>query len=314
LRLIEGDSWLCVLPRHHVGGLSIGYRCAVAGASLLVQERFDPLEVQRGLDRHSITHLSLVPAMLHRLLEHRLSPPPHLKAVLIGGQALERNLARRAAAHGWPLYAGYGMTETFTQIAGGWVGASGRPDNGLQPLGGVEVEAPPCDADPTAMTTSPSERAPAPIRLRGPMVMLGYATPTRVCGVGLERGWLTTNDLGCLMPDGGLRVVGRADDALVVAGINVFPSDVETRLSALHAIGEVAVTGIPNAAWGHRLVALYTGPLEPAVLEQWCRKSLPSHLRPRGFARVEQLPQLASGKRNLKAITRLAAQLFADRN
>jgi O-succinylbenzoic acid--CoA ligase len=146
------------------------------------------------------------------------------------------------------------------------------------------------------------------------MVMLGYATPTRVCGVGLERGWLTTNDLGCLTLDGGLRVVGRADDALVVAGINVFPGDVESRLSELDAVGEVAVTGIPNAAWGHRLVALYTGPQEPEVLEQWCRESLPSHLRPRAFARVEQLPQLASGKRDLKGIKRHAAQLFANRN
>jgi O-succinylbenzoic acid--CoA ligase len=314
LQLAEGDRWLCVLPRQRVGGLAIGHRCALAGATLVVQERFDPLELHRALEHYAATHVSLVPAMLHRLLERRLRAPPELRAVLMGGQALEQNLARRAVALGWPLYAGYGMTETFTQVAGGWIDGSGRPGHGLQPLGGVELEAPPCDADQPAMAVFPSEGTLAAIRLRGPMTMLGYATPTRVCGVGLEHGWLTTNDLGCLTPEGALRVAGRTDDALVVAGINVAPCDAESRLSEFADLGEVAVVGIPDAAWGHRLVALYTGPADPAVIEQWCRRSLPSHLRPRGFARVEQLPQLTSGKRDRQAVARLAAQLFGDGN
>ena len=338
LELHESDAWLCALPRQHVGGLAIGYRCALAGATMVVQECFDPDRMHRTFRSHDITHVSLVPAMLHRLLERGFAPPTSLRVVLMGGQALDPNLARRAVDRGWPLYLGYGMTETFTQIAGKWIGASGVPGTGLELLEGVELDAPRCNrcdvpsgwvqqgpgADRTKVSgaAAASSAAPriadaamhrVPIRVRGPMLMLGYANRERETGLGLENGWLQTNDLGCLDPSGYLKVAGRADEAVVIAGINVLPADVERRLVDLGGVDEVAVVGVPDEIWGHRLVAFFTGTLEPANVERWCRHSLPSHLRPRGFARVSRLPLLASGKPDRKALASRAAALTGNR-
>jgi acyl-coenzyme A synthetase/AMP-(fatty) acid ligase len=39
---------------------------------------------------------------------------------------------------------------------------------------------------------------------------------------------------------------------------------------------------------------------------------LPSHQRPRGFLRLPELPALASGKRDRRALEQLAAAAFGD--
>lgn len=344
LELRAGDSWLCVLPRHHVGGLAIGYRCAVAGATLCVLERFDALAVHRALHEHAITHISLVPAMLQRMLEADLAPPAQLRVGLLGGQRLEQSLARRGVEAGWPLYIGYGMTETFSQIAGAWIDRAGSTIGGLEPLDGVQCEGPRCGevetaranpgakerlagsatagggAEPNkAPSSSPrpaahsgaSAESISPLKVRGPMLMLGYANPARTPGLGLEHGWLETDDLACRTPDGSVTILGRSDDVIIVAGINVQPADVEEQLSALDGVGQIAVVGIPDAAWGHRLVMLYTGARAPGSIAQWARSALPSQQRPRGFLRLPELPTLASGKRDRRALARLAAAAAA---
>lgn len=301
LALGPDDAWLCALPRQHVGGLAIGYRCTLAGCAMRVQARFEPSALHRALQEDGITHVSLVPAMLQRLLEQDLAPPATLRVALLGGQALDAGLARRARAAGWPLYLGYGMSETFSQIAGAWVEDGDALDQGLVPLAGVRLEAPGCDA------SDASRAGKTRLRLRGPMLMLGYANPARLPGAGLEQGWLRTGDLACRSSDGRLRIQGRADEVLIVGGRNVLPADVEQRLAALDGLGEVAVVGLPEAAWGHRLVALYTGPRPPASLERWARATLPSSLRPRGFVQLAELPRLASGKPDRRALVQRAA-------
>lgn len=293
-----GDRWLCVLPRHHVGGLAIGYRCALAGAELQVEWPFSAEATRSALCEQAITHVSLVPAQLERLLSHCPTPPASLRVVLMGGQWLDSGLARRAVTQGWPLYLGYGMSETFSQIAGGWIGEDGLPIAGLIALDGVELCCPECEGAPAA---------PHPLRLRAPMLMLGYANPSRAPGDGLDKGWLQTSDLACRLPGGGLRVLGRADDVVVIGGINILPAEIESELGQIARIGEVAVVGVPDPVWGHRLVAFYTGDLEPAQVEAWCRTNLASHRRPRGFHRVECLPTLSSGKRDRQALLAQAA-------
>jgi O-succinylbenzoic acid--CoA ligase len=280
----------------------------------VAHEGFDAAAVRAELmdEAAGITHLSLVPPMLARLLDAGAEPPPWLRVVLLGGQALDPALARRALAGGWPLVLGYGMTETGSMIASGRVRDGGEVV--LTPLPGVELDCPSCDPRTgTAMDASQvrgpqverSAAVPRPLRLRGPMLMAGYANPRRQPGDGLSAdGWLTTSDLACHTPDGTLRVLGRADEVLVIGGVNVLPAAIERRLAAAPGIGEVAVAGVPEPVWGRRLIAVYTGPVDPARLDAWCRANLPSAERPRGFRRVAGLPVLASGKLDRRALVR----------
>lgn len=286
LGLVSDDLWLTCLRLSHVGGISISYRCALAGATLLLHEGFDAQTVMNDLRERPVTHLSLVPPMLARLLDLDLTPPPRLRVLLVGGQATSHALVRRALDAGWPLHLTYGMTETATQIATTERLTGQAPEPGLagRLLPGIEVEASGCEA------------TPGRLRIRGPVVMAGYATPSRGLGQGLENGWFESADLACLTEDGQLKVLGRADDLRVIGGNNVSLARVESVLSGAVGVTDVAVVGLADDIWGHRLIAIYCGEIDESSLEDWCGKHLSGPERPRGFLRLARLPLLDSGK------------------
>jgi O-succinylbenzoic acid--CoA ligase len=291
-----GDTWLACLPLYHVGGMTILYRCAHAGAAVLLHDGFDAARVAADLPRHGVTHLSLVPPMLSRLLEAGVAPPPRLRAVLVGGGELSAPLLARARAAGWPVMPSYGLSETCAQAAtltnpdDGWTsGDCGRP------LPGVQIEIVNPDADGVGR-----------IRVRGATVMAGYANPRHERGTGLTNGAFVTADIGRIAERGHVVVLGRADDMLVSGGVNVHPVEVERLLAACPGIAAVGVAGRPDAVWGELLVAIYEGAAPEADVEAWCRARIPGHLRPRAFMHVDTLPRLGLAKLDRAALRRLA--------
>jgi len=283
LGLTAADCWLACLPLFHIGGLSILLRCLAVGARVLLQQNFDAKAVWGAITTGAVTHISLVPAMLDRLIQQADDQPPHaaLRIVLIGGGPLSGSLAERAHAAGWPLCVSYGMSETASQFA-----TDASPDAGLLPglvglpLQGFEV----------AIATD------GRIRVRGEAVMAGYANPEGESGEGLEQGWFETGDLGDLDEQGRLTVTGRADDLLISGGKNIHPVEVEERLMRCPGISSVGVAGREDPVWGMVLVALYTGALTPEAFKGWATESLPTHLRPREYIQIERLPLNQMGK------------------
>ncbi len=297
------DVWLCCLRLSHIGGLAILHRCELAGASLVLHEGFDAQRLADDLHRHAVTHVSLVPPMLARLLDVGVAPPRTLRVLLIGGQALGATLAERALAAGWPLYLTYGMTETTSQIA-----TSARALRRFEEFGRVGPLLPGVEADAGGASTMGSGR----LRVRGPMVMLGYANAQRLPGQGLEEGWFETSDLGAICKGGGgdddgeLRILGRADEVLVIGGTNVSLVRVDAALRQAPGVAELMLVALDDPVWGHRLVMVYRGDLDEAALAHWCAKALAGVERPRGFKRVSALPLLDSGKYDRVAIRALA--------
>lgn len=293
LGLRPGDLWLNSLPLCHIGGQSILWRCARAAAGVLLHDGFDTARVAEDLATRPVTHISLVPAMLARLLEAGTIPPPTLRVAMIGGAALSAALYRQASAAGWPLYIGYGMSETAAQIAchtpadGPWhEGLAGRL------MGGHD------------MRLAEDGR----ICLRGPQIMIGYADRS-----GLDAdGWLTTGDLGEIDAAGRLSVLGRADDMLISGGHNLHPQAIESCLAACPGVTDIAVTGQPDPVWGDLVVALVVGAASPADLLAFARRHLPTAALPRRIFTVSQLPRNAAGKLQRAALRRLAADAQAD--
>ncbi|MEN6584453.1 MAG: fatty acid--CoA ligase family protein [Sulfuricella sp.] len=294
--LESGDVWLACLPLQHIGGMAIFYRCAEAGAAVLLHDGFDAARVREDMARHGVTHVSLVPAMLARLLEIG-APPATLKYALIGGGPLSQSLALQAHQAGWPICPTYGMSEAASQVA---TLAAFPPDwrEGMvgPPLPGVSVEIVDDDNRPV--------QGEGRIRVRGPNVMAGYANAAHEPGHGLRNGWFASGDRGYFDARGNLVVLGRHDDVLVSGGVNVHPAEVESLLLACPGVNDVAVTGVSDAVWGDRIAALVVGSVDD--LQEWCRDRLPSHLRPRLFVAVAALPRNALGKLERKRLPALA--------
>lgn len=296
-----GDIWLNCLPLQHIGGVAIFYRCAEAGAAALLHRGFEAVQVRKDMERHGVTHISLVPAMLARLLETG-PPPAPLKYALIGGGPLSANLAQQAHRAGWPICPSYGMSEAASQIA---TLATFPPDwrEGMvgTPLPGISVEI----LDESGQPAKGEGR----IRVRGPSVMMGYANPAHEAGHGLQNGWFLSGDRGYFDDRGNLVVLGRHDDMLVSGGVNIHPAEVEGLLLTCPGVSDVAVTAVSDEVWGDRMTALLVGDANCSAVQDWCRKHLPSHLRPRRFFAVTALPRNAMGKLERQHLPALALTL-----
>ncbi|HEU5061064.1 MAG TPA: AMP-binding protein [Kofleriaceae bacterium] len=280
----EDDRWLLCLSPATVGGLSIVTRSLAAGRRALLAgggDRFEPAGLVGQIARDRVTLLSLVPTMLARLLELDWRPPAHLRAVLIGGAAADPALLARARERGVPVRTTYGMTETASHVA-----IDGRVLPGLE----VAIQG-------------------GRIAVRGPVLFRGYLPPHDHIPARDAGGWFVTADRGALDPDGVLRVLGRADGAILSGGATVDPAAVEAALTAVPGIGAACVFGLPDPEWGERVAAavVLTGADLPPGLAGALRGRLSPHELPRRIAVLADLPLGPSGKLDRAEIARRSA-------
>ena len=265
------DVWLAAMPLHHVGGLSILYRSAFVGASVRWVPRFEVAEVVGEL-RRGVTMASLVPTMLRRILDFDDQPFAGLRAVLVGGGPIPPGLLEEAASRGLPVLPTYGMTETCAQVA------TLRPGQNLRyaadPLPGVEVRV----------------GRGGHIELRGDQISPGYADQNDRP----PEEWFTTPDLGEVSPDGGLRVLGRADDIIVTGGENVDPGRVESVLSSHPAVTAAVVVGVADPEWGQKVVAVFQGAAPAEEVLAWARGRLSRAEVPKVLLPIAEIPWLGT--------------------
>jgi O-succinylbenzoic acid--CoA ligase len=271
--------WLATLPLFHVGGLAMVYRCALAGSVLVLEPGFDAARASRHLDE-GVTHASLVPTTLERLLEVRRGRPfSGVEAVLVGGGPMTPELLARARGAGLPVLQTYGLTEACSQVTTERRGDADGQTAG-PPIEGVRVRV--VDA---AGAEVPSGVV-GEIQVQGPTVALGRGP------------WLETKDLGALDARGRLTVASRRVDLIITGGENVYPAEVEALLRRHPAIRDVAVVPRPNATYGQEPVGVVVlaQPVDDAALSEWARAQIAHFKVPRVWVRVDELPRNASGK------------------
>jgi O-succinylbenzoic acid--CoA ligase len=118
VKATQEDTWLLALPTFHMGGFSLFTRAHLSQAQVYeLKSSWDPLLYKKLAQEKSITLSSLVPAQLYDLIKLKISAPKTLRAVFLGGAALDSNLLKEARNLAWPVLPTYGMTECASQIA-----------------------------------------------------------------------------------------------------------------------------------------------------------------------------------------------------
>lgn len=231
-----GDRWLIALPTHHVGGFSILARCHASGAAWSYLEgRWEAARFAAQCAVERVTLVSLVPTQVYDLVQARLAAPASLRAIVVGGGGLNREVALGALELGWPVLQSFGMTETASQIA-------------TEPLEHLRT-----GFDPEALEVLPcwdlrTDEADR-LTVRGGALAAGYA-------VGREGGWqwdpidgeagLATRDRVQLWHHGRrqfLRFLGREAAFVKVLGELVSLPELQARLERL-----CLSAGLPPAA------------------------------------------------------------------
>lgn len=280
LRADSSDCWINPLPLFHVGGLGIIVRATLAGSRF---EAFFPWDAAQFVLRAAecgATLSALVPTQVHDIVRSALRCPPRLRAVVVGGGALDESLHAAAAGLGWPLLPSYGLTEAASQVA--TASPDARDASWLPLLGHVEARI----------------EDDGVLSLRGPSLLTGWMLFSADGGARWEDpksgGWYRTSDR-CELRGGALRMLGRVDDLLKIRGELVDVAALERDLQARVLSGLVRIDAEPDTRNG----ALLHVVAENAAAEAEAKEAqdiFPPISRPASF-RVGNIPLSGLGKK-----------------
>ncbi len=295
------DVWLRVLPLFHVGGFQIERRAARSGSRVVVDEaKWDPARLLGLARAEGATLLSLVPTQLADLMQLGGSAPESLRAVVVGGGALEEAVAARARRLGWPLLGSYGSSEAASQVATAAPAAALGPA-ALELLSIWEARVQPDCGGPAV------PEGVGLLELRGPALAAGRFVWTGEAwhfqALGDADGWWRSSDR-VELAGRTLRFSCRADRSVKVLGELVNLDALEQQIAALGlAPGHFAIAAVPHPRCGVELVLVAepaAGPLDAALARQAGR--VPPFAMVRRALEVGALPRSPLGKIQHRAL------------
>jgi len=176
---------------------------------------------------------------------------------------------------------------------------------------------------------------------RGEPVPVGVAGELYIGGAGVARGYLKrpeltaerflpdpftaragarmykSGDLGRWLPDGNIEFLGRNDHQVKIRGYRIELGEIEARLLEHTGVRETVVLAREDTPGEKRLVAYYTasGEVEVAaeVLRAHLSVTLPEHMVPAAYVRMERMPLTANGKLDRKALPTPGTDAFGVR-
>ena len=262
LGLRAGDTALLCMPLDFIAGKMVVVRSLVWGLRLVaVEPSGHPL---KGLTE-SPTFAAMVPMQVYNSLkveeERRLLRD--IKHLIIGGGAVNSDMAEELRGFPNAVWSTYGMTETLSHIA-------------LRRLSGAEASEWYEPFDGVGVTTS----ADGCLVIDAPAVC---AQP------------LVTNDIAEIAPDGRrFRIRGRRDNVVCSGGLKLQIEEMEARLQP-HLNVPYMISKRPDDKFGEAVVLLAVTDDMESVCEV-CRKHMPRYEQPRYFLAVSELPMTSTGK------------------
>lgn len=313
------DRGYSPLPLFHINGLIVGIVAALLGGySLVLDRRFSASRFWEVADRHGVTWINIVPAIIS-LLAHRPAPPAQVSERVRFARSASAplplaTLDRFEQLTGIVILETYGMTECASQIT-----ANPRPPAVRKP-GSVGV---PVDLELRVTDEKRHRVAPGvvgSVEVRGRRIVTEYWAPAgseeRSRPALDSQGWLTTGDIGYLDVDGYLFLAGRSDDVINRGGEKVYPREIEEVLLNDPGVDVAAAVGKPDPVVGEVPVVfiIATEGTDPeqltARLEDKVEHELSRFRRPTEIHVVNSLPSGTNGKIKRSEIRRalLAAE------
>ena len=320
-RFSAKDRICLPVPLFHCFGCSLGVSAAVNyGATMVILEGFDPVQVMEAVDSEKCTALYGVPTMFLAILEHKLFPRfdvSTLRTGIMAGSVCPEPLMRRVMDELFmkEVTIVFGLTESSPGMTQTDVTDSleVRCTTVGRAMPGVDVRV----ADPKTCEELP-RGTPGEVQCRGYIVMKGYYNmPEATRDAITPDGWLHSGDLGVMDEHGYLRITGRIKDMVIRGGENIYPREIEEYLMGMKAVRDVQVVGIPSEKYGEEVAAfiILREGAEPVTTEDvrdFCRGKIAWHKIPRYVATVTEFPMTGSGKIQKYKLRQQAVKMFLE--
>jgi O-succinylbenzoic acid--CoA ligase len=267
--------WLFVNPIYHISGLSIIFRAVITGAAIYMVNKFDEDTVIRMIQDHHITHTSLVPVMLERLMKKEWTH--ELEGILLGGAGVDTALMKRAIDRHLPIHNSFGMTETCSQI----VSISYDNDKILKST----VGRPPNNVEIKVDDNNE-------LLVKADNVTPGYLNAS----IDIEDGYFRTGDLAEIDEAGYLYILDRRKDLIISGGENIYPKEIEDVVNRVAGVERSVVVKKKDSVWGEVPVLLVEGQATLSAIEQTLFTELAKYKQPKEIHFVETVYMTSTGK------------------
>lgn len=300
-QVVSNDRIFCALPLFHAHGMANALWSAVSsGATLMLMKNPQPFQVQWGraltiLETERATIFPGVPLMFQALADAPTDADlSSLRLCFSAGTALSRRTFDKFLnKFGVPIRQLYGCTEAGSVSINLDSNPGESADSVGQPMQGVEI----------AIVGENEKLLPCgetgEVTFRSAAATNGYEDNDDLNARCFRDGWFFTGDMGWMSTSGRLRIVGRKQFVITVAGHKVFANEVEDVLCQHIGVAEVAVIGIPDERFGEVIKAFVVPKSEYTTsdeLREFVKAELPKYKRPHQLEFVSALPKTPLGK------------------
>ncbi|WP_067895381.1 long-chain fatty acid--CoA ligase [Nocardia vaccinii] len=312
----DKDTVLAIVPLFHANAWGMPYAAMMAGASLLMPDRFlQPAPLLEMMAAVRPTFAAAVPTIWGGVLAALDAHPQdisHLRTCAVGGSALPPSMMRAfQEKYGVKLLHAWGMTETspLGSIAHSPKGAVGEEEWAYRATQGrfpASVQARIVADDGSALPND--GKSVGELEVRGPWITGSYYSPdgSEVDAGKFDDGWLRTGDVGHISPNGYLTLVDRSKDVIKSGGEWISSVDLENAMMGHPAVAEASVIGVPDAKWDERpLVAIVlkegatadAAELQEFLVDKFAKWQLPEH-----WTFIDEIPKTSVGKFDKKRL------------
>jgi acyl-CoA synthetase (AMP-forming)/AMP-acid ligase II len=302
----ERDRVLPVVPMFHANAWGLPYAAVMAGASLIMPDRYlQPEPLVKLIEAERPTVAGAVPTIWNALLQHVRANGGDLSSLRIvpcGGSAVPHALMEAYEKEfGVTILQAWGMTETspLGSVAHPPVGATGDDAWHYRDTQGrliCEVEAR-LVGDAGTVLRHDGE-AVGEVEVRGPWITGAYYKdddPEK-----FRDGWLRTGDVGTIDPLGYVVLTDRAKDVIKSGGEWISSMELENAIMAHPDVLEAAVIGVADDRWGERpLAAVVLAPgaeTTAAELREFLAGRVPRWQLPERWSFIGEVPKTSMGK------------------
>ena len=213
------------------------------------------------------------------------------------------------------LISGYGMSETAPTVAVARAPA-GHADEEAQiaamTASGIPIPLVSARIVDSQMRELPHDgKAQGELVLRAPWLTTCYMGDAAASEALWRGGWMHTQDVTTIDPDGTIIIRDRLKDVIKTGGEWLSSLTLENLISRVEGVAEVAVVGVPHARWGERPIAVIrcTGAVPPTleainapISAAVARGEFSRYALLDGLEVVQEMPKTSVGKIDKKVL------------
>lgn len=270
-------NMLVFLMFDHVGGLNTLLNTLAMGAKIILPSNRNPDHIAQLIEEHNIHVLPASPTFLNLLLMAKVQDKYNLKSlkmITYGTESMPESLLHKLKK----AFPKTRLLQTFGTSETGIAQTSSRSSSSLE----MKLDDP----------NTKYKIVQGELWLKSKTQVMGYLNASMESFT--EDGWFKTGDLVEELPDGYIRIKGRAKEIINVGGEKVLPAEIESVVLEVMGVADCTAYAAENSITG-QMVAIQVVLKEGAdkketrnLIRKHCRKKLDSYKVPAKFEFVDQ--------------------------